>query len=105
MQYQPIASLGYSIVNTQNSARNSRFRAAIAPRGDSFPKDLGSDEVLVKVSRSSICQTDRRVLARQKLHGLAQNTLCLGHEGGGHVVKSGHGAEKQFRSGQKVVFL
>lgn len=59
--------------------------------------------VLVRVTRSSICQSDRRVLLGSKDAVFAQRPLVLGHEAGGYIVDPG--PWKDLSAGDKVVVL
>ena len=101
----PLAFFGHAIVNDQNQRKKKLHQPIISSCKETLPKTLKSDEVLVKVTRTSICQTDRRVLAKQKKHGLSDHTFCLGHEGGGRVVVAANKSSSDFQAGQKVVFL
>jgi threonine dehydrogenase-like Zn-dependent dehydrogenase len=79
----------------------------ILPRTD----DAGSDfherrvnaNVLVRITRASICQSDRRVLGKEKQAGDMEG-LALGHEGGGYIVDPGPWTS-ELMSGEKVVVL
>ena len=60
--------------------------------------------VLVRVTRASICQSDRRVLMGTKKSDFEEEPFVLGHEAGGYVVDPGPW-ENDLRVGQKVVIL
>ena len=60
--------------------------------------------VLVRIIRASICQSDRRVLSGTKRSTLDQKPYVLGHEAGGFVVDPGPW-ERELHAGQKVVVL
>lgn len=68
-------------------------------------EDMREPNVLVRVLFSSICQSDRRILAGDKLHHLEMN-LTLGHEAGGRIVDAGpwH-SEPGFKPGTLVAIL
>ena len=58
--------------------------------------------VLVRITRASICQSDRRVLAGEKPKDVVG--WALGHEGGGYVVDPGPW-DSELAAGEKVVIL
>ncbi|HYI11290.1 MAG TPA: alcohol dehydrogenase catalytic domain-containing protein [Thermoanaerobaculia bacterium] len=58
--------------------------------------------VLVRITRASICQSDRRVLAKKKHATLSG--YALGHEGGGYIVDPGPWSA-ELAAGEKVVVL
>jgi threonine dehydrogenase-like Zn-dependent dehydrogenase len=60
--------------------------------------------VLVRITRASICQSDRRVLLGTKPSTLATRPYVLGHEAGGYVVDPGPWAG-ELHAGRKVVVL
>ena len=64
---------------------------------------LESDSILVRITRASICQSDRRVLLGTKRNTLEKQWV-LGHEGGGYIVDPGPYDEK-LKAGTKVVVL
>ncbi|WP_300450033.1 alcohol dehydrogenase catalytic domain-containing protein [Accumulibacter sp.] len=68
----------------------------------SFHDNRVNANVLVRITRASICQSDRRVLANEKSAEVRE--LALGHEGGGYVVDPGPW-EKELAAGEKVVVL
>jgi threonine dehydrogenase-like Zn-dependent dehydrogenase len=59
--------------------------------------------VLVRITRASICQSDRRVLAQTKPSELSRG-WALGHEGGGYIVDPGPWVD-DLAAGEKVVIL
>jgi len=60
--------------------------------------------VLVRLTRASICESDRRVQRGAKESALGSGEIVLGHEGGGYVVDAGpYSAE--LPAGSKVVIL
>ncbi|MDC9581440.1 alcohol dehydrogenase catalytic domain-containing protein [Xenorhabdus sp. PR6a] len=58
------------------------------------PEQPGPNQVRVRVLRSSICQTDRRVLRGLKSNSL-RDGLIFGHEGVGVVLSVGQGVSEQ----------
>jgi threonine dehydrogenase-like Zn-dependent dehydrogenase len=65
--------------------------------------------VLVRVTRASICQSDRRVLQGNKSSDIKKKasenkTLVLGHEAGGYIVDPGPWGS-ELEAGEKVVVL
>ena len=60
--------------------------------------------ILLKVTRASICQSDRRVLKCAKDNVFAQQKIILGHEGGGYIVDPGPWQDILY-SGQKALVL
>lgn len=73
-------------------------------KAQGFDQMLRQPNVLVRVTRISICQSDRRVLKSEKPGTLDQSPLVLGHEGGGYVVDPGPW-NAEFSAGAKVVIL
>ncbi|HCU04791.1 MAG TPA: hypothetical protein DIC51_00480 [Coxiellaceae bacterium] len=66
--------------------------------------DKRKSNILVKITRASICQTDRRALLGTKKTLFDELSLVLGHEGGGVVIDPGPWSET-IQPGQKVVLL
>lgn len=62
-----------------------------------------ADDVLVRITRASICQADRRVLLGTKSHNFFKRSIILGHEGGGYIINPD--GSNDYRKQQKCVLL
>ena len=65
---------------------------------------LSEANILLKVTRASICQSDRRVLKGAKDNVFGKKQIILGHEGGGYIVDPGPW-QRTLHSGQKALVL
>src|SRR5206468_11771269 len=73
--------------------RNKMFAAVFQGPGqmevtEVDTRDIGTDEVLVKVGANTICRTDVRIFRGEKTKGIPLHTI-LGHEVRGYVHKVG----------------
>ena len=67
-------------------------------------KKLKMADILVKMTYVSLCQSDRRILRKNKHSDIAKNPVVLGHEGGGYIIDPGN-QEDMLQPGDKVVIL
>jgi threonine dehydrogenase-like Zn-dependent dehydrogenase len=79
------------------------WRLSESPPKYNFRAKRLNANVLVRITRASICQSDRRVLAKKKTNHLDRG-WALGHEGGGYIVDPGPW-EGELVAGDKVVVL
>ncbi len=97
--YQPGIKENHSVYTDQrkslwSSLDSSLFSAA----------QRAEATVLFKVTRASVCQSDRRVLKNAKDNVFAHQQVILGHEGGGYIVDPGPWQDV-LNSGQKALVL
>jgi threonine dehydrogenase-like Zn-dependent dehydrogenase len=95
-----------------SSAQTKRALGKVDPRYWQLPRKIRTQpdfktkrlnaNVLVRITRASICQSDRRVLAKTKSNELSKG-WALGHEAGGYIVDPGPWAD--LVAGDKVVIL
>ncbi|MCW9734106.1 alcohol dehydrogenase catalytic domain-containing protein [Avibacterium sp. 20-15] len=83
-RHEPFPSRETRVIFTNNGVGLDYFNNLKPERG----------EVLVRILRSSICQTDRRVLQGLKNNDIKEGTI-LGHEGTGIIVSVGEGVNEE----------
>ncbi|MBV7327394.1 alcohol dehydrogenase catalytic domain-containing protein [Chloroflexi bacterium TSY] len=83
----------------------SRWCSSSTETGPVLNKILSDPNILIRITRASICQSDRRVLRGSKTHNLEkEGGLSLGHEAGGYIVDPGPW-QAELEAGTKVVIL